>query len=582
MRIGLAPPIEAELLLTTRCNMHCPHCCANANANNTIGKNTDLDTSVWLDVTNQLIAMGVQTFTLAGGEPTLHEGFMTLVKRINEAGLYCAITTNAFFIDDLFVQQLLSYELDKSKISFHISIDGLESKHDAFRKTPGAFKNAINAMNLLNNVGLTACCNFMLTSQSIAEFDNLEKIINKAGCKSINIGQCAPVGRNDIDISYDEWSKFFRTTTDKQKGKKYNCSTRCMTHGIWQLYLPLLNNVDDAYTIWGKKSEVTEDCKTCPAGVFTIAIDGNGWVYPCDLMTSFKELRCGNILNNKLIDIWNDSPVLHDLRSVNYKNIKPCSTCFMAEDCHSGCRGATFGLTKSLEAPDIRCPMVRSFASPKYPVYLGHDTTILQNKEYKPIDTDKKLVVTINIFNTEIRLISYGHSFIAKERRRGNSIMIINQFGFQILKLVEKGLQFDRIISIFSGKNNTISTKLEKDIRAFFMEMIIKKVVPLHEVKRYLSLQETTVNKQTNITDDVLSPIIYQKVDSNYLVYITSISNIMLLNKTGLKIAQLYLDGVRKDEIVQCLHKDYKDCCEEQLMNDINEFLEHSKLSTKT
>ena len=121
-------------------------------------------------------------------------------------------------------------ELDKSKISFHISIDGLESKHDAFRKTPGAFKNAINAMNLLNNVGLTACCNFMLTSQSIAEFDNLEKIINKAGCKSINIGQCAPVGRNDIDISYDEWSKFFRTTTDKQKGKKYNCSTRCMTH----------------------------------------------------------------------------------------------------------------------------------------------------------------------------------------------------------------------------------------------------------------------------------------------------------------------------------------------------------------
>ena len=146
-------------------------------------------------------------------------------------------------------------------------------------------------MNLLNNVGLTACCNFMLTSQSIAEFDNLEKIINKAGCKSINIGQCAPVGRNDIDISYDEWNKFFRTTTDKQKGKKYNCSTRCMTHGIWQLYLPLLNNVDDAYTIWGKKSEVTEDCKTCPAGVFTIAIDGNGWVYPCDLMTSFKELR---------------------------------------------------------------------------------------------------------------------------------------------------------------------------------------------------------------------------------------------------------------------------------------------------
>lgn len=571
MRISIAPPLEAELLITRRCNMRCPHCCANAN--DVTGENIDLDTSIWLDVIDQLIAMGVQTFTLAGGEPTLHEGFMALVRKINASGLYCAITTNAFFIDMQFVKRLLSYELDKTRISFHISVDGLESKHDEFRKTPGAFKKAINAITLLNRVGLTACCNFMLTPQSMAEFDDLEEIVSKAGCKSINIGQCAPVGRNDIDISYDEWGEFIRTTTKKQKAKQYKCSTRCMTHGIWQLYLPLLNNVDDAYAIWSKKPEVTEDCKTCPAGVFTIAIDGNGWVYPCDLMTSFKELRCGNILNNRLVDIWNDSPVLRDLRNVNYKNIKPCSTCFMAEDCHSGCRGATFGLTKSLEAPDIRCPMVGVFASESYPTYLGHDVSTIQKEEDQLIDADKNSVVKMNIFGTEIHLIAYGHSFLAKERRRGNGIMIINQFGFQILKLVEKGLHFDQIIAILGGKNRTISGKLENDIRNFFWEMIINKVIPFHEAKHYLSLQDTISQKTIGGEDDILSPVIYQEIDSNYLVYITRTSNIMLVNKTGLKIAQLYLGGVKKEQIVQQLQQEYAGCSEDQLMKDVHEFL---------
>lgn len=577
MKIGIAPPLEAELLLTTRCNMRCPHCCANAN--HEVETTTDLDTSVWLDVINQLIDMGVQTFTLTGGEPTLHKGLLTFIKRINEVGLHCAITTNAFYVDDLFIQQLLSHELDKSKMSFHISIDGLEEKHDMFRKTPGAFRNAINAMKILNEAGFSAKCNFMLTPESIEWFDGLEKQISEVGCSSINIGQCAPVGRNNIDLSYDQWSEFIRTITDKQKAGQYSCYTRCMSHGIWQLYLPLLENMDDVYTIWGKKPEVTEDCKSCPAGVFTIAIDGDGWVYPCDLMTSYQELRCGNILDNKLIDIWNNSPVLHDIRSVNYRNIKPCSTCFMAEDCHSGCRGATFGLTKSLEAPDIRCPIARSFAAKDYPVYSGHDITTIQIDKKKSIDSDKNSVMIIRVFDTEIRLVAYEHSFIAKTKRTGNSFMIINQFGFRILKLIEKGLSLNQLILTLSGQNQEIRSKIEKDINAFFMELIAKKVVPFREAKQYLSLQEINSNKKDIKINDPLSPIIYQEVDSNYLVYITSNPNIMLMNKTGLKIAQLYLDGANQKQIVQRLQQDYTNCSEEQLIQDICGFLDYIKSS---
>lgn len=226
MKSSIAPPLEAELLLTTRCNMRCPHCCANAKSDAV--ENIDLPTHIWIDAIEQLIKMGVQTFTLTGGEPTLHKGFMEFIRIINSSTAHCAITTNAFFIDESFIANLLSLNLDATRISFHISIDGPEEKHDEFRKTPGAFKKAIQAMKYLNSVGIQAKTNFMLTPESLLWFDELESIVSEAGCTSINIGQCAPVGRNNISVDYETWCSFIRNTTQKQKNGIYKCHTQLL------------------------------------------------------------------------------------------------------------------------------------------------------------------------------------------------------------------------------------------------------------------------------------------------------------------------------------------------------------------
>lgn len=568
----VAPPLEAELLLTTRCNMRCPHCCANAK-NNT-DENIDLPTHVWIDTIEQLINMGVQTFTLTGGEPTLHKGLMEFIRIINTSKAHCAITTNAFFIDEAFITQLLSLNLDTTRISFHISIDGPEEKHDEFRKTPGAFKKAIRAMKSLNSVGIEAKTNFMLTSESLLWFDELEAIVSEAGCTSINIGQCAPVGRNNISVGYEKWCDFIRNTTQKQKEGKYKCYTRCMSHGIWQVYLPLLDHQRDAYTIWGKKPEVTADCNTCPAGVFTIAIDGNGWVYPCDLMTSYPELRCGNILDNTISDIWNNSTVFHDLRKVDFKKIQPCSTCFLAEECHSGCRGSTYGLTGSLEAPDIRCPMVSNYVRGKYPRYKHNKITGIVG-DSRTLDSDK--AKTIKIFNSEIRLIEYEHSYVAKSKWTGNSFMIINPFGFRILQMIESGVDYKRLIEQLSCGNERIKAKLEKDILSFLMELIVKKIIPYRETKDYFSFNASKPINALKEPDD-LPQLIYYKVKSNYLVYLTQIPKIVLMNETGFIISQLYLKGKSIENIVQQLSERYPYLTEDELLNDTKVFLNQVQL----
>lgn len=574
MKNYISPPLEAELLLTTRCNMHCPHCCANAQ--NSIDEKSDLSTEIWVDAIEQLRKMGVQTFTLTGGEPTLHKGFMKLIKVINTLGAYCAITTNAYFIDEFFVAKLLSLNLDISRVSFHISIDGPEDKHDNFRRTPGAFKKAINAIKKLNTVGIQAKVNFMLTSESGLWFDKLEKIVSEAGCTSINIGQCAPVGRNNISIEYEDWCKFIRNTTRKQKEKMYTCHTRCMSHGIWQIYLPLLDQKYNAYTVWGKKPEVTEDCHTCPAGVFTIAIDGNGWVYPCDLMATYSELRCGNILNNKIVDIWNNSQILHDLRAVDYRNIKPCSTCFLAEECHSGCRGATYGLTGSLEAPDIRCPIVSNYKNNIYSPYR-HDVVIEIDEKKDGFYHDRKKILTL--FGEEITLIQYDYSYIAKSKWTGNSFMIVNRFGFKVLQMIESGLNYNELIGKLSGTNEKIKLKIEKDIRSFLIELVAKKIISYRAVKDYISYKSEKYSAiSIERLDDILPPLIYYKIGMNYLVYITQFPKIVLVNKIGFKIIELYLNGKNISEIANWLMERYLKCAESQVIMDIESILEKVEL----
>ncbi len=574
MQNRIAPPLEAELLLTRRCNMRCPHCCANAKYN--IEGDGDLSTSVWLDTIEQLLRMGVQTFTLTGGEPILHIGFMEFVKTINSAGAHCAITTNAFFIDKSFVDKLILLELDISKISFHISIDGPEEQHDKFRKTPGAFKKAINAMRCLNSAGIQAKTNFMLTPESGEWFEDLEKIVSDAGCDSINVGQCAPVGRNNISIEYETWCKFVKNTTRKQKEGKYICHTRCMSHGIWQVYLPLLDQKNDAYTIWGKKPEVTADCKTCPAGVFTIAIDGNGWVYPCDLMTTYPELRCGNIKNSKIVDIWNNSSVLCDLRSVDYKNMVPCSTCFLAEECHSGCRGATYGLTGSLEAPDIRCPMVSNYKKDVYPEYKSNlKIEIDETPAFLHFDKSK----TLTVFNSQIKLIEYNHSYIAKSKWTGNSFMIVNPFGFKVLQLIESGVDFGKLVERFCGGNDKVKHNLEKKIVSFLMELVAKKIIPYRETKNYLTFEDSTsISSMFENQNDELPPLVYHKVDQNYLIYITQISKIILVNESCFHIIKQYLEGKSVDSIAHELLERYFECTEDQVINDIRNILKQIQL----
>ena len=132
----------------------------------------------------------------------------------------------------------------------------------------------------------------------------------------------------------------------------------------WELYWPLYETgraEDIKY--WVKEDlyyTSTENSFGCTAGKDNFFVNAFGDVYGCSMMSSIPELKAGNIKENSLIDIWENSKVFSQLRDISIKDIKgACKNCSILKWCKGGCRGCTFAATKDLIESDGRCPYAR-------------------------------------------------------------------------------------------------------------------------------------------------------------------------------------------------------------------------------
>jgi radical SAM protein with 4Fe4S-binding SPASM domain len=77
-------------------------------------------------------------------------------------------------------------------------------------------------------------------------------------------------------------------------------------------------------------------------------VEPNGDVQPC----VFIPIKIGNIREQRLVDIWRNSPVLKEIR--NREKFEGCGECEHKYIC-GGCRARAYGYFNDLKAPDPSC-----------------------------------------------------------------------------------------------------------------------------------------------------------------------------------------------------------------------------------
>ncbi len=134
-------PVFVSWAVTEACNLGCAHCSMNRPLPN------ELDAAQRAAVARRLAASDVWGVSLIGGEPLLVDGLFDLARTLKSAGKKVFLGTSGDRLGR-FTGEVLDAGLDVVTVS----IDGHDAPaHDAFRKRPGLFDRASDALATLRS-----------------------------------------------------------------------------------------------------------------------------------------------------------------------------------------------------------------------------------------------------------------------------------------------------------------------------------------------------------------------------------------------------------------------------------------------
>ncbi|MEX2143503.1 MAG: radical SAM protein [Anaerolineales bacterium] len=315
--IEVNAPYKVDLALTYGCNNECPHC---YNENDRL-QMPSLPLQEWYAVLDRLAGLGVPHLILTGGEATLHPDLPKVIEYADRLGMVVGLNTNGRhiahkpYMDELAAAGLnhVQVTLGSSRAEVHDAMMGAT----AFEQTVRGIENAAaSRVHVITNTTLMR-----------ANMEHAEEIIDfiySLGIRTFAMNGMIYSGggfAHPAAITEQEMPPLLVRVRDKAQelGIRF----------LW--YTP---------TEYCRMSPVELEigAKRCNAGEYSLCIEPNGDVLPCQ---SYY-VSAGNILRDPWEQIWDGEL----FRSFRYREEDPkgyglpekCWTCPDLPLCGGGCR----------------------------------------------------------------------------------------------------------------------------------------------------------------------------------------------------------------------------------------------------
>ena len=384
IRIPFVPAGSFEIVwnFTYKCNLRCKHCYENAGNSRLPELSTDEAEQV-IDVLSRLAGVGLPALSFSGGEPLARKDFFELAAYAKKHIPYISIASNGTLITKDAAKKIRDAGVDYVEIS----IDGATPQaHDDFRGIPGAFERAIEGVKNCVEEGLDTCIATVLHRDNIAELDKLISLAKEMNVRFMHFNYI-PTGRAkahvELDLTPDQRLQVLETIGKeiinlylqaKEEEIKYGKSnvkvdrffstcpqyasvTKELSRKAGEKFL-----VEAHYASKKGVENVANFLGGCGAGRLYCAIEPNGDIKPCVFFPTSNETVLGNILKDNFEVIWDNHPLLWDLRvrerledyEINGK-VVGCGNCPDKYIC-GGCRARAYSyFNGNVKAPDIGC-----------------------------------------------------------------------------------------------------------------------------------------------------------------------------------------------------------------------------------
>lgn len=307
------------LELTLRCNERCLHCgssCGDAVS----PEMTFSDYERVLKEVREDFDIRKLQLCITGGEPLLRRDFFEIMGMAHDLGYHWGMTSNGTLISRETAEKLSACGMD----TISVSIDGLEPSHDAFRRTPGGYRRAMDGIrNLLETGGFQHVqVTTVVNHGNIRELPALYEIMLGLDIDSWRVIGVEPIGRAlaspELLLTKEDYGYLFDFIREKRREDMpvtYGCSH--------YLGVELEREVRDYYFI-------------CCAGIYTAGIMSDGSIGACLDIERRPETIQGNVFRDRFSDVWKNRFELfrQDLSGLN----ETCASCSEREFCAGGAR----------------------------------------------------------------------------------------------------------------------------------------------------------------------------------------------------------------------------------------------------
>lgn len=361
MRTTLRAPISIDINITNRCNFHCSFCSASPNI---IAREHGELTIIEIDKIFQYAEKkGVFLVRIAGGEPLVRDDFNIITNAIQPYSFSKILLTNGSLITHQIAKDLKLANFN----SVAISVDGHERHiHDRSRSSHGSFDSVLKAVHILQSEGVPHTAMITVTKLNVAYLVEILSFLITHNFKSINYILLASSGkarfRKNLFPTYAEWSSALLRLTNYISDTCPNIAVSILPPHEdpvpHELYLPLkeAGRLDLLESVWKIKIDHSKaEFIGCAAGKTQMTIFENGDAFGCDLMRDTTSWKAGNIREQSIEDIWENSTVFRSLRQTKKRDLSaPCGTC-KVDGCGGGCRASAYSTTGSIVGADLTC-----------------------------------------------------------------------------------------------------------------------------------------------------------------------------------------------------------------------------------
>lgn len=297
--------------------------------------------------------MGNAMLVFTGGDPLMRPDVFDIAKYAIDKGVRVSMTPSA---TPNVTKEAMQTAKDIGLSRWAFSLDGPTAEiHDHFRGTSGSFDLTMNAINYLNELEMPLQINTVVSNYNLHALDEMAALVKELNCVLWSVFFLVPTGRGQTKdmISPADHERVFRWLYKLSKEVDFDIKTTAAQHyrrvviqskqrehkkaGYDEVPIQyqqaLMNGTTGTIDGLGRAPKGVND------GNGFIFVSHTGDVYPNGLLP----VKVGSVKEEKLSEIYRNSPILKDLRNPDkYKG--KCGVCEFRNVC-GGSRSRAYAMT---------------------------------------------------------------------------------------------------------------------------------------------------------------------------------------------------------------------------------------------